>query len=158
MQRGDEARKRFAVWLREVHRAAGTPSVAELERTIARNPAVGARALSRSSVHRLLQGDFVRPPDWEAVTAVLDACVRCAPPSDPVSTSLVDRELWRNRHRRLVTLLEAAKGDGQDDVTEDEQDAPERALVTYARRVRDQGYVWTSRPGGPHPRRRPAAW
>ncbi|MFC5204409.1 hypothetical protein [Streptomyces kaempferi] len=108
MQRGDETHKQFAAWLREVHRAVGTPSAAELERTIARNPAVGARAVSRSSVHRLLQGEFVRPPDWDAVTAVLGGCVRCAPPSDPVSASLVDRELWRNRHRQLVTLLKAA--------------------------------------------------
>ncbi|MET8291410.1 hypothetical protein ABZV80_40470, partial [Streptomyces sp. NPDC005132] len=80
MQRGDEARKQFAAWLREVHRAAGTPSAAELERTIARNPAVGARAVSRSSVHRLLQGEFVRPPDWDAVTAALGGCVCCARP------------------------------------------------------------------------------
>ncbi|MDX3245411.1 NACHT domain-containing protein [Streptomyces sp. ME18-1-4] len=141
MQRGDEARKQFAAWLREVHRAAGMPSAAELERASARNPAVGGRALSKSGVHRLLQGEFVRPPDWDAVTAVLDACVRCAPPSDPVSRSLVDRELWRNRHQQLVTLLEAAREEGRDDdpgdACEDERDAADQALATYARRVRE---------------------
>ncbi|MFK0112075.1 NACHT domain-containing protein [Streptomyces sp. NPDC091217] len=141
MQRGDEARKRFAAWLREVHRAAGMPSAAELERASARNPAVGGRALSKSGVHRLLQGEFVRPPDWDTVAAVLDACVRCAPSSDPVSGSLVDRELWRNRYQQLVTLLEAAREEGRDDgpgdVSEDERDAADQAVATYARRVRE---------------------
>ncbi|MEU8773464.1 HEAT repeat domain-containing protein [Streptomyces sp. NPDC048606] len=142
MQRGDEARGQFAAWLREVHRAAGMPSAAELERTSARSPTVGGRALSRSGVHRLLQGEFVRPPDWDVVTAVLDACVRCAPPSDPVSGSLVDRALWRNRHLQLVTRLEAARDDGRVDgpregVEEEWQAARDRALATYARRVRE---------------------
>ncbi|MFE4332524.1 NACHT domain-containing protein [Streptomyces sp. NPDC056831] len=138
MQRGDEARKQFAAWLREVHRAAGAPSAAELERTSARSPAAGGRALSKSSVHRLLQGKFVRAPDWDAVTAVLDACVRCAPLSDPVSGSLVDRELWRNRHGQLVTLLEAAREDSREGNAADRSgNAADRALATYARRVRE---------------------
>ncbi|MFE0515004.1 NACHT domain-containing protein [Streptomyces sp. NPDC058964] len=145
-QRGDKVRKQFTAWLREVHRAAGTPSAAELERTSAQNPALGGRPLSKSSIHRLLQGEFVRPPDWDVVTAVLDACVNCAPPSNPIRGSLVDRELWRDRHRQLVTLLEAARedswdgarDDGPGDAAEDDRDADaDRALATYARRVRE---------------------
>ncbi|MFE7267656.1 NACHT domain-containing protein [Streptomyces sp. NPDC057592] len=137
MQREDGARQQFAAWLREVHRAAGSPSAAELERS-ARSPAAGGRALSKSSVHRLLQGEFVRAPDWDAVTAVLDACVRCAPLSDPVSGSLVDRELWRNRHGQLVTLLEAARVDGREGNAADRSgNAADRAIATYARRARE---------------------
>ncbi|MFF0706207.1 hypothetical protein ACFYVC_38500 [Streptomyces tendae] len=64
------------------------------------------------------------------VMAVLDACVRCAPASAPVSGSLVDRELWRNRHRQLVTLFEAARqhgpDDGSGDPAEDERNAAGR--------------------------------
>ncbi|MEU0036456.1 hypothetical protein [Streptomyces sp. NPDC006333] len=54
-------RTRMGAWLREVHRVAGSPSAAELEWAIARNLTVGARVVSRSGVHRLLQGEFVRP-------------------------------------------------------------------------------------------------
>ncbi|MCW8103025.1 NACHT domain-containing protein [Streptomyces tauricus] len=131
MQGADEARRQFAAWLREVRRAAGTPSFAEL---------AGASdgTFSKSSVDRLLKGEFVRPPGWEVVAAVLDACVRCAPPSDPVSRSLVDRKLWRDRYLQLVTLLEAAEENGLAETAEDELDvAADRALETYARRVRE---------------------
>ncbi|MGW3105757.1 NACHT domain-containing protein [Streptomyces sp. NPDC001100] len=142
MHLGDETRKQFTGWLREVHRAAGAPSAAALERMSARTPSSDGRTLSKSRVHRLLKGEFVRPPDWETVEAVLDACVRCAPPSDPVSGSLVGRELWRNRHQQLVTLLEAARKDSRDDgrdaAAKNEGDAAvNQALATYARRVRE---------------------
>ncbi|AGS67066.1 hypothetical protein [Streptomyces collinus] len=130
MQRADKARKQFAAWLREVHRAAGQPSAAKLARTISRHAAVGGPVPSKSSVHRLLQGEFVRPPDLDTVMALLDACERCATASDPFSKALVERKLWRHRHQRLVTILEVASNDGRDhdpsDPAEDEQTATDR--------------------------------
>ncbi|MFF4654603.1 hypothetical protein [Streptomyces sp. NPDC001381] len=67
----------------------------------------------------------------DTVMAVLDACVRCATASDPVSRSLVEPELWGNRHRQLVMFLEAASDDGRDDgpggLAEDERNAADRA-------------------------------
>ncbi|MFE2557438.1 NACHT domain-containing protein [Streptomyces sp. NPDC059352] len=140
MGRGDEARRRFAEWLREVHRAAGTPSGDELAKDSVR-AAGGGRTLSSSTVQRLLAADFVRPPDWDVVTAFLDGCVRCAPLSKPVPAALVDRELWKDRHQQLVSLCEAAKDHGRNrsGEKEGEEDEPAavRALETYARRVRE---------------------
>ncbi|MEU3689103.1 NACHT domain-containing protein [Streptomyces narbonensis] len=140
MGRGDEARRRFAEWLREVHRAAGTPSGEELSKASVRAAAAGGgRSLSSSSVQRLLAAEFVRTPDWDVVTAFLDGCVRCAPLSRPVPEALVNGELWKDRHQQLVSLLEAAKDHDRISPSGEAQDEPAtaRALETYARRVRE---------------------
>ncbi|MEU3290554.1 hypothetical protein [Streptomyces longwoodensis] len=115
MQREDEARKQFAARLREVHEAAGKPSAAKLVRKSTEHAALDrGPILSKSGVHRLLQGESVKPPDLDNVMALLRACERCAPASAPVSGSLVNPKLWRDRHQRLVALVEAAKDDWDD--------------------------------------------
>ena len=137
MQQGDEARRRFAAWLQEVHKAAGTPSankVAKASAALAERH--GRRQLSSSGVDRLLRAEFIRPPDWESVTAFLEACAKCAPSTRPVPKALLDSDLWERRYEQLVSLVEAAKEHHRD---QDKRDAPDvaQALATYARRVRE---------------------
>ncbi|MFE5910613.1 NACHT domain-containing protein [Streptomyces wedmorensis] len=139
MDQGNEAREQFAGWLREVRTAAGTPSADDLEKVSLQSAAAGGggRSLSSSGVQRLLKPKFVRPPDWEIVTAFLDTCARCAPPSEPIPRALLDKDLWRDRHKRLVALCEAAKDQERNLAAKEDEPAVAQALQTYARRVRE---------------------
>ncbi|MFI5531839.1 NACHT domain-containing protein [Kitasatospora sp. NPDC051853] len=123
----DQARQRFAELLEEVRRAAGGPSVERLAKATPEG-----RGLSKSAVHRLLRGEFQRPPDRDAVTALLEACRSCAPGSRPVPPSLLDPSLWQRRHQELETLWGAAPPSKD---TPPPEAAP--ALEAYARRVRE---------------------
>ncbi|MFD8206371.1 NACHT domain-containing protein [Streptomyces sp. NPDC059695] len=136
MDRGNEAQRQFADWLREVHRAAGKPSADRLATSSRVSGGRTGHALSSTKVGRLLNADFVRAPEWESVTAFLDACVRCAPASAPVPRALVESGLWRSRHDRLVHVLEAGGGTGGRNRGKDEP-ALAHAVETYARRVRE---------------------
>ncbi|MFF5280939.1 NACHT domain-containing protein [Streptomyces sp. NPDC013171] len=136
MERGAEARRRFADWLHEVHVAAGTPSSDKLE---ASSRAAGrkGRALSSSGVQRLLSGKLVKAPEWEFVTAFLDACVACAPASAPVPAALVARPLWWNRHQQLVTVLATTRSPARSRGGQGDEPSDAHAVKTYARRVRE---------------------
>ncbi|WP_051787040.1 MULTISPECIES: NACHT domain-containing protein [Streptomyces] len=136
MDQGNEARQRFAAWLREVHTAAGAPSADDLEKA-SLQAGDGRRPLSSSGVQRLLRANFVRPPDWRLVTAFLDTCAHCAPPSAPVPRALLDRDMWRTRYEQLVTLCEAAKDQARNQTGKEDEPAVTHALQTYARRVRE---------------------
>ncbi|WP_017238721.1 NACHT domain-containing protein [Streptomyces sp. SS] len=136
MDQGNEARQRFAAWLREVHTAAGAPSGDDLEKA-SLQAGDGRRPLSSSGVQRLLRARFVRPPDWRLVTAFLDTCAHCAPSSAPVPRALLDRDTWRTRYEQLVTLCEAAKGQARNRTGKEDEPAVTHALETYARRVRE---------------------
>ncbi|MGW4805432.1 NACHT domain-containing protein [Kitasatospora sp. NPDC004272] len=97
----EQARQRYVDALNEVHRAADRPSYEQLARA-------SAGAISKSTAYRLLNGDFQRTPDWNAVRALLNACRDCAPASRPVPPALLEPKLWNRRHIALETALDAA--------------------------------------------------
>ncbi|WP_264936365.1 tetratricopeptide repeat protein [Streptomyces sp. A012304] len=96
----DEARKRFASCLAEVHRAANSPSLAELAKE------GGKRSrkvkLHRSTVSVLLRAEFVKPPDWDLVDLFVRTCeaIAKAQPIPPIS-ELFEMTLWKSRHAAL---------------------------------------------------------
>ncbi|WP_201788865.1 FxSxx-COOH system tetratricopeptide repeat protein [Amycolatopsis orientalis] len=97
---GSDARDRFVVQLKQLHKLAGTPSLAALQ---AQDPA----QLARENVSRLLNGKFKRLPPWERISAFVIACVKIGerkkltmPPQD------VLLQQCRHRHEALAHLLE----------------------------------------------------
>ncbi|MEU8778676.1 tetratricopeptide repeat protein [Streptomyces sp. NPDC048606] len=102
----DEAREFFAAGLAEVRAAAGTPSFEELGRR-------GERRLPKSTVNRVLRGDFQEPPSWDLVQTFLEVCEAIAAESKgpEVSAAHFDLEVWRGRYGRLEVLWEAHRGD-----------------------------------------------
>ncbi|MCX4633105.1 tetratricopeptide repeat protein [Streptomyces sp. NBC_01443] len=101
----DEARQNFACALAEVRQDAGSPSLAELARA-------SDGRLTKSTLGRVLLGQFVEPPEWEFVDFFLKACRAFAKETKrSITESLFKETLWRRRHADLVIKWEVRRRD-----------------------------------------------
>ena len=102
MKPEERAQARFVDQLKQLHEQAGHPTLVELQE---QKPAW----LARSTVSKLLNGKFDRPPSWERISAFVSACVEIGKSKHlRMLPEEVLLEEWRHRHAALAAALDQA--------------------------------------------------
>ncbi len=101
--RAPEELRQFCAQLRDLRRLCGAPSLATLRRSMPSTPGI-------STLSDLLNGNLRRPPRWELIADLVEACSAHAKRQGrQLPTRVCDISEWRKQHDDLTRVLEALR-------------------------------------------------